>query len=289
LSLWLASRRSPETARAYRQAIADLVSCTGKRLEEMTRQDVIAWINARKNTLSPATLAQRIAGVSSFYRFCHDDFVGEDGRPLSISNPAASRSIRPQVEPYGKSSYLSPDQARALLHAIDRASARGARDYALILGYLMLGRRNSEWRTVRWEDFERMGNEIILRWHGKGKQDQRLSVPRILWKAINAIPGQSHQGYLFTARGGNPLSARAVGRILKKYARLAGLEWESIHVHTLRHSAAMLRKESGDDIQAISEFLRHSSLAITQIYLHKIEGQRVKYGRVADLLGLEEA
>jgi site-specific recombinase XerD len=82
-----------------------------------------------------------------------------------------------------------------------------------------------------------------------------------------------------------PISAYEVGRRLKRYGRLAGLRIDNLHVHTLRHTAAMLRREAGDDVQEISEFLGHSSLAITQIYLQAVEGrQDTSWSKIADLL-----
>ena len=84
-----------------------------------------------------------------------------------------------------------------------------------------------------------------------------------------------------------PLSSREVGRLLKKYARRAGLDPTKIRVHSLRHTAAMLRKQAGDDIDQISSFLGHSNLSTTQIYLHRLEGQTdSSWMRVAALLGL---
>src|SRR3972149_3524883 len=74
--------------------------------------------------------------------------------------------------------------------------------------------------------------------------------------------------------GAQPLSMREVGRLLKRYARLAGLDAKKIQVHTLRHTAAMLRHEAGDNVEDICAFLAHSSLAITQIYLHRVEGKK---------------
>lgn len=84
-----------------------------------------------------------------------------------------------------------------------------------------------------------------------------------------------------------PLSSREVGRLLKKYSKNAGLDPSKIRVHTLRHTAAMLRKQAGDDIDQISSFLGHSSLSTTQIYLHRLSGQTdSSWLRVAALLGL---
>jgi site-specific recombinase XerD len=84
-----------------------------------------------------------------------------------------------------------------------------------------------------------------------------------------------------------PLSAREVNRRLKMHAARAGLESRDIHVHTLRHSAAMLMDEAGADLAEIMKFLNHESLATTQRYIHKMRGQRnVHAAKMAELLNL---
>ncbi len=78
-----------------------------------------------------------------------------------------------------------------------------------------------------------------------------------------------------------------VCRLLKKYLRKVGSDPTHITVHSLRHTAALLRKEAGEDLQSISSFLGHSDLSITQIYLHKIEShQDASWLKVESLLGL---
>ena len=44
-------------------------------------------------------------------------------------------------------------------------------------------------------------------------------------------------------------------------------------VHILRHSAARLRSDAGESIEAVSQILDHSSLAVTTMYLRRLEGQ----------------
>jgi len=44
-------------------------------------------------------------------------------------------------------------------------------------------------------------------------------------------------------------------------------------IHILRHSAAKLRRDAGESIEAVSAFLDHSSLAVTTVYLRRLEGQ----------------
>jgi integrase len=309
ITLWLDSRRSEATRRAYARSLEDLLTTCAKAPAEITRTDVRRWVGEmEKRGNAPKTVALRLTAASTFYEFVCTDYIVED-RPLHSYNPVAGKSLRPKVENYGKAAWLGPEEARALLRAIHKDSAKGLRDYALFLGYIMLARRNSEWRSARWGDFERRGDEITLRWSGKGKTDQRLRMPLPVWNAVceylraagklkTVQPGD----YIFTALGrkeqkmpngvpvkaNSPISAHEVGRLLKRYLRVAGLEVKHITPHSLRHTGAMLQRAAGASDQEIMEFLGHSNLAITQVYLHLLEGnQSSHWMKVSELLGLD--
>jgi len=47
-------------------------------------------------------------------------------------------------------------------------------------------------------------------------------------------------------------------------------------VHVFRHAAAKLRRDAGESIEDVSRFLDHSSLAVTTMYLRRLEGQEDK-------------
>jgi integrase len=57
----------------------------------------------------------------------------------------------------------------------------------------------------------------------------------------------------------------------RRYLRAAGLAPAGLHI--LRHSAAKLRRDAGSSIEAVSSFLDHSSLAVTSVYLRRLEGE----------------
>jgi site-specific recombinase XerD len=347
--LWLASHPSPNTRRAYRKAWDLFFAFTSRSPWEISKSDVARWIEyQRAQHLSPETIQQRLAALSSFYTYVTRIYTSltPDGReqPLHFFNPVKAVP-RPRTSPYNKARYLNVDQARAFLHAIPRYTLQGMRDYALFLTYLATGRRNSEIRSLRYGDIEscpersegslpslkpgtgvRSNGRIWFRWNGKGRQ-RRDELPQSVWTAIldflkssDRLDSISPSDHIFTALNDSarylpnvqkaalsslefgetklpskhqpasdvcPISAQMVCRLLKKYIRLAGLNPQGITVHTLRHTAAMLRKEAGDDLQSISSFLAHSSLTVTQIYLHQVEGrQDTTWLKVEALLGI---
>ena len=58
-------------------------------------------------------------------------------------------------------------------------------------------------------------------------------------------------------------------------------------VHVFRHSAAKLRRDVGESIESVCQFLDHSSLAVTTVYLRRLEGQEDKgWAKVAEILGI---
>jgi integrase len=158
LELWLESRCSPNTQRAYAKAWQLFQESAGKQPWLVGKSDVLRWQEQmRQAGLTKETIQQRLAAVSSFYAFACASYTtyGPNGReqPLADYNPVAGIP-RPRISPYNKSTYLSVDQTRALLRAIPQDNLQGLRDYALFMAYLLTGRRNSEIRLLRWGDFQ---------------------------------------------------------------------------------------------------------------------------------------
>jgi integrase len=87
--------------------------------------------------------------------------------------------------------------------------------------------------------------------------------------------------------GGHPrgVTSGTIYSRFRVYLRTAGLPPSGLHI--LRHSAAKLRRDAGESIEAVSAFLDHSSLAVTTVYLRRLEGETdAGWVNVASAIGL---
>jgi len=104
-----------------------------------------------------------------------------------------------------------------------------------------------------------------------GKELATLPPQESLW------PSQSHQGKGLT-------SGTFYGN-LQKYFRKAGIAPSGVHI--FRHTAAKLRRDAGETVGDVSRFLDHSSLAVTTVYLRRLEGEQDKsWAKVAEAIGI---
>lgn len=145
------------------------------------------------------------------------------------------------------------------------------------------GLRVSELCVLQFQDLNVMsalgkeseGNSVNYRLmiHGKGNKERTIYLENPEVKNTLAVyldlrkMVAKESPYLFLTKFGDPLSTQAVRNLVTKYAGMAGLG-KSITPHVFRHSFASLLHEEGVDIKFIQDFLGHSSITTTEIYLH---------------------
>jgi integrase/recombinase XerC len=116
----------------------------------------------------------------------------------------------------------------------------------------------------------------IVRVMGKGRKERVVPVGG---KAIDALRvyvegrnGLTGDAPVFVNSSGRRLTARTVGRLIKKYTRHSGI-FRKVSPHSLRHTFATHLLDAGADIREIQEMLGHSSLSTTQRYTHVSMGK----------------
>ena len=129
--------------------------------------------------------------------------------------------------------------------------------------------RVSELCTVKLSDIDLDDDILIVT--GKGSKQRVLPIGSklknnlLIYLKLRAQYLNANLNTLFITKNNNIMERTSIYRIVKKTAREVGLK-ESIHPHTLRHSAATHMLEAGCDLRSLQEFLGHSSVSTTQIY-----------------------
>lgn len=84
----------------------------------------------------------------------------------------------------------------------------------------------------------------------------------------NPLLGGHRHDCLLVTNTGQPMTRMSLFAMVKKRARLAGLEG-SISPHTFRHAFATHLLENGADLLAVQAMLGHKSITSTEVYAHK--------------------
>src|SRR5262249_9106670 len=112
---------------------------------------------------------------------------------------------------------------------------------------------------------------------GKGAKDRYVPLPSSTLKALRDYwSTHRHPSWLFpatgrdhgqSARADGPMERSSVQGALRRAVRELGF-CKAISIHTLRHSYATHLLESGVNLRLIQQYLGHSSLQTTMVYLH---------------------
>ena len=218
--------------------------------------------------LSPSSVARHVVSLRGLYRF-----LTREGR-LS-KDPTATLGVPKQPRSLPKAIPLEDIERLIDLPNVDLL---GRRDKAILEVLYGTGLRISELAALDVDDVDVTEGAVVVR-AGKGnkarvvpmgRQARRalgdyLSITRPeLTKKRTARATGAHAALFLNARGGR-LSRQGCWKILKGYARTAGIE-ARVSPHTLRHSFATHMLDAGADIRVVQELLGHASLATTQVY-----------------------
>lgn len=168
------------------------------------------------------------------------------------------------------------EDAVARLIAQPPDSPRGRRDAAMIELAYASGLRVSELIHVALADVNLKAG--FVRVTGKGNKTRLVPVggaavakiDRYLAEDRPALVRDPGERALFLTARGRPMTRQAFWKMLRGYARRAGVRLPTgdISPHKLRHSFATHLVERGADLRAVQAMLGHADLATTQIYTH---------------------
>lgn len=226
-------------------------------------RDIAEW-KARQQTVekaSPATVNARLTALSRYFKWAL-------AQGYARSDPTADiKSMRPTIR---QPKALKEVYVRRLLRYVHQTGQK--RDIALVEVMLGSGLRVSEALALRAGDVILNGRngEVTVR-RGKGGVHRVVPLTSPVRQAVKAYldsqPGLQPDDPLWVGERG-PLHDRSgVFQMLKKYARLAGLDPDLISPHILRHTfASRYLAANPDDLRGLAAILGHANLNTVMIY-----------------------
>ena len=166
---------------------------------------------------------------------------------------------------------IAADQVRQLLASIDRHTAMGRRDYAILLLLARLGLRSGEVAFLELDDIDWNAGQLSVR--GKSGQRSELPLPAEVGKAIAAYlrrgrPQSTSRRVFLRAKA--PIrgfqGASGVGSIVRHRLQRAGINAPTAGAHQFRHGLATEMLRQGASLGEIGELLGHRHPQTTKIY-----------------------
>jgi len=266
---------NPNTLRSYARVLAEwFEACAGAGVDPLAagRREVEAykaWLFDRGRR--PATVAQRLAVLASFYAYAVDEQL--------VARSPLHHVRRPRLPETSTSTGLSRPELRAFLA---EAARRGPMMHALMLLLALNGLRVSEPLTAQVADLgtERGHRTLAVARKGTAGAPVRVPLAPATAAAIDAwllergrLLGQAGTGtgllFLTPRRGDGQLrdvTRRRVHDWVRSIGRAAVPGKPALHPHDLRHAFVTLSLDAGVPLRDVQDSAGHASANTTRRY-----------------------
>lgn len=261
---------SPSTVRLHTATVRELLAHVGpQRLEAKLRclkaRTIEEFLQVVGKRLGRESLQHSVAHLRSFLRFLAAHSLAPVGLDDMVDTPRVYRGERlPRALPW--------EVVRGFLHAIDRSTPMGRRDYAMFLLVVTYGLRSCEVVSLTFDDLAWREGQLRVR---RSKVRSPLNLPlttevgaAILAYLRNGRPPLPRREVFLRVRGPEgALKPTALTEAFQGWVRRAGLPIPFQGPHCLRHSLAVHLLRRGTSLKTIGDLLGHRSTESTCVYL----------------------
>jgi integrase/recombinase XerD len=275
--VWLASRKSARTRRAYRTDVAHFMRTFGistpEELRKVDHQAVMAWehLMREQEGKEATTVRRRLAALSSLFAHLVKFGVVPLNPVRDVERPVVNRRE-------GMTLAFSQKQARRMLDTPKPDTMLGLRDRAILSVGLQVGFRRAEIASLKVGDFHENRGYESLRVVRKGGKKGSLAInPQTAQRIKEYLEKAGHQddldGPLFQPVRGNRegqderrhLHPDVIDRILRKYAKRIGLD-RGYSAHSMRATFITTALDNGASLEDVQSAAGHADPSTTKLY-----------------------
>ncbi len=235
-----------------------------KRPDEVTATALNSYILfLEREGFSTATISRNVASMKAFFHYVLEIHMTKEDPTKMIKAPRIDKKA-PEI--------LTVAEVERLLQQPDGSTAKGIRDKAMLELLYATGMRVTELITVQMEDLNLKLSYVVCRDEEKervipfGPAAQKAILQYLEESREQFLKGRD-SGFLFVNCSGHSMSRQGFWKLMKQYAKEAGIKAD-ITPHTIRHSFAAHLVQNGADLKAVQEMMGHADIATTQIYLN---------------------
>jgi integrase/recombinase XerD len=231
-------------------------------LEDVSRPHIETWLRfmEERQGLAARTIAGRCNALSGYYRIAVCDGYRAD-TPMAFVK-------RPRIERLSSTDAPSRTELHAMLKL---AEAHSMRDLAILCLLGLNGLRCSEVVGIDIEDIEVERGYKLITIRRKFDRVQRIPLAyRAAWAVEETIGGRTNGPLFVSMRNPDARIGRGdVQRMVKGYARKAGIVKKSISPHSLRHAFVTLSLNAGVSPRDVQHSAGHTDPRSTSYYDRK--------------------
>ena len=259
-------KTSNNTELSYKRDLAKLRQYLEEKgindVKDITEEMLDSYIvYLEENQFAAATISRNVASIKAFYHYLTKEGIIESDISGGLKAPKIEKKM-PEI--------LTPEEVIWLLEQPKGDAPKEIRDKAMLELLYATGIRVTELITLKVSDVNMQMGFIICR---DGNRERvipfgaaaKKAMTNYLEKARNVMLLDLQSDILFVNCSGQPMSRQGFWKLIKYYAKKAGIEAD-ITPHTLRHSFAAHLVENGADLRSVQEMLGHSDISTTQIY-----------------------
>lgn len=261
-------KTSSNTEMSYRRDLTKLriyleITAGSPAVDEVTEENLkkyMAYMERKK--FKASTISRSIASIKAFYHYLLKEGLVRKDISDCLKAPRVERKT-PDI--------LSVEEMEKLLNQPSGGSDKEIRDSAMLKLLYATGIRVSELISLRVSDVNMQMGFLICR---EGDRERMIpfdsqvqeALRRYLIRARNHMASNEAKDILFVNCSGTSMSRQGFWKLIKSYARKAGIT-KDITPHTLRHTFAAHQVENGTDLKSVQEMLGHSDISTTHMYL----------------------
>ncbi len=259
-------KTSVNTEMSYKRDLGKLFKYLEERgiaeVGDITEEALACYITyLGENHFAAATISRNVASIKGFFHYLCKAGIVEKDMSDELKAPKIEKKM-PEI--------LTPEEVVWLLEQPNGDTPKEIRDKAMLELLYATGIRVTELVSLKTSDVNMQMGFIICRTGNRDRvipfgETARRALERYMEKARRAMIADLDSDILFVNCSGQPMSRQGFWKIIKHYAKQAGIEAD-ITPHTLRHSFAAHLVENGADLRSVQEMLGHSDVSTTQVY-----------------------